>query len=204
MPEIVERLGPVGALRWFAVHMPRYERTRGTFGALRTHLLGLEISLLNGCPYCTFGHAYAFELLYLEATGRLFPLDEHAIVGLQGTSEALLQRVLSEALERADLREEVPWLQNLLQLRNGKPPSTDADRRISHLLEMFGVLNACGISGRVDPDEAHDPINKDTALKARYTALREIERARSVPPPVDAAVALDPAGDQARPATLSR
>jgi hypothetical protein len=40
------------------------------------------------------------------------------------------------------------------------------------LLKMFAVLNTCGRAGCVAPDEAHDPLNKDVALKERYRALR--------------------------------
>jgi hypothetical protein len=37
---------------------------------------------------------------------------------------------------------------------------------------MFAQLNAVGIAGKVEPDEAHDPLNKDRALKARNAQLR--------------------------------
>jgi len=184
MPEIVAQLGPARALAWFVRNMPRYEQTRSELGALRTHLLALEISLLNGCPYCTFGHALAFELLYLKQHDQLFPVDEHGFVALHGSGEALLERRLREALLAAGLGDEVPWLERLLELRAGAAPDTAHDARVVHLLEMFSVLNTCGIRGRVAPDQAHDPVNKDKHLKDRYQALRERERLESIPPSV--------------------
>src|SRR5262245_32356633 len=120
MPEIVGRLGPLGALGWFAANMPRYERTLHVLGPLRTHLLCLDISLLNGCPYCIYGHAYAFELHYLKERGRLFPLDEHEIVALHRLEPNLLSQRLDDALQAAALAEEIPLLDRLQALREGR------------------------------------------------------------------------------------
>lgn len=66
MAPAVRQLGPLGALRWFAANMPRYLLTLRAYGGLRTHLIGAVISLLNGCPYCTHGEGYAFQLIYLR------------------------------------------------------------------------------------------------------------------------------------------
>jgi hypothetical protein len=173
MREIVGRLGGLGALGWFVANMPRYERTLKVLGPLRTHLLCLEISLRNGCPYCTYGHAYAFELHYLRERDRRFPLDEHEIVGLHRLEPALLAQRLAEALQAAALAGEIPLFHRLLALADGQAGEPEEhDRRLRHLLRMFAVLNTCAIESNVAPDEAHDPINKDRALRERYAALR--------------------------------
>jgi hypothetical protein len=41
---------------------------------------------------------------------------------------------------------------------------------------MFRVLNDVGIASRIEPDEAHDPLNKDVRLKARHGELRGAPR----------------------------
>jgi len=174
MAPIVEQLGPVRALRWFFWNMPRYERTLKTFGGVRTHLLCVAISLMNGCPYCTFGHAYALELVYLRDHGRLFPLDEHAIGMLLGLAPAAVRRRLVAAVQGAGLHAEVRWLDRAIMLAIGEDhrPSDRDDVGIAHLVRMFGVLNAVGIASKAAPDEAHDPLNKDRVLKLRYAGLR--------------------------------
>lgn len=173
MPVLVERLGPVRAVSWFLWNMPRYERTLKAFGGVRTHLLSVAISLINGCRYCTFGHAYALELIYLRDCGKLLPLDEHAITELRGVERDELRRRLAEVLQQADLDAEVPWIDRLIALAtDARKPADRDDARIVHLIRMFGVLNACGIAGDVIPDQAHDPLNKDDALKERYAKLR--------------------------------
>lgn len=173
MPHIVDELGALRALGWFVANMPRYESTRTQLGPLQTHVLSVAISLLNGCPYCTYAHAYPLQLLYLRDYGRLFPLDEHAIVALHrlGIDELLEQ--LRAALRQAALHELLPTLDRMIELRAGAPARGEHDERLQHLLRMFGVLNACGIKGDVQRDQAHDPINKDAQLWARYRALRQ-------------------------------
>lgn len=178
MPVLVERLGPARSVIWFMSNMPRYESTLKAFGPLRAHLLCTAISLRNGCRYCVYGHATALQLSYLRERNQLFPLDEHAIAGLVGLDPTELRRRLVDALRRAGLPDELPWVLRLLDMAepDGRPPETkptDADdARLAHLIAMFGVLNACGIAGDVEPDQVHDELNKDVELKERYARLR--------------------------------
>jgi hypothetical protein len=174
MGPIVVQLGPIRALWWFVSNMPRYERTLKMFGGIRTHLLCLAISLINGCSYCTFGHAYALELVYLRDHGRLFPLDEHAIGALRGLPPAALRYRLVNAVLEAGLHADVPWLDRAIVLALGEDrrPTDRDDVRVAHLVRMFAVLNEVGVTSRIAPDEAHDPLNKDSAFKQRYAGLR--------------------------------
>ncbi|MGH3568827.1 MAG: hypothetical protein ACRDRH_22935 [Pseudonocardia sp.] len=178
MAPIVGQLGPLRALWWFVWNMPRYERTLKSFGGVRTHLLCVTISLINGCPYCTFGHAYALELAYLRDHGRLFPLGEHAIGSLLGLTPAMIRHRLVTAMKLAGLHVEVRWLDRtiMLALAEDQRPTDRDDVRIAHLVRMFGVLNSVGIASRPAPDEAHDPLNKDSDLKLRYANLRAAAR----------------------------
>ncbi len=173
MGPTVRQLGPLRALRWFGWNMPRYEQTLKAFGGLRTHLLSTTTSLVRGCAYCSFGHAYAFELIYLREHGVLFPLDEYAITGLCTLDPVVIRDRLADALHEAGLGGEVAWLDRMLELQAGsREPRDRDDMRVGHLIRMFAVLNACGIAGDVTPDQAHDPTNKDRALKHRYLLLR--------------------------------
>jgi hypothetical protein len=173
MAEMVRQLGPLPALGWFVQNMPRYERTLAAFGALRTHLVCSYVSLLRGCAYCTAGHALAFELHYLKERDKLFPLDEQAILALARLEAHVIRDRLGAALEGAGLAAECAFLDRAKAALDGgvdRPIGDDA--RIAHLVRMFAVLNSCGINGAVAPDEAHDPINQDKALRQRYAALR--------------------------------
>lgn len=174
MAPIVRELGPLRALGWFVRNMPRYERTLAALGGLRTHLLCVAISLINGCPYCTYGHAYAFQLIHLHERGCLFPLSEQAMGELCGLAPASIRHELVDALRRAGLEAEVPAVERVIELSigHGLRPTAPNDVRLAHLVRMFAVLNSVGIKSRTAPDEAHDPINKNSALKQLYAGLR--------------------------------
>lgn len=177
MAPAVRQLGPLRALRWFAWNMPRYLRTLTVFGGLRTHLVGTAISLINGCPYCTYGEAYAFQLIHLRDRGFLFPLDEHAMGHLCGRPPAVIRSSLVDALQRAGLHGEVPVLDRTIALAAGgddQRPTEPDDVRLAHLVGMLGVLNSVGVTYQVRKasGEALDPVNKDCALKRRYARLR--------------------------------
>jgi hypothetical protein len=171
--EMVTRLGGIATLKWFARNLPRYYKTLDHWGPLRTHLVCIEASLANGCAYCTHAHAYAFELAYFEQRGALFPLDEAEIVQLRNSTDDERHATMTGALKQVGLADEVAVLDRVWHLKvDNAVPTSDDDKRLKHLLEMFDVLNYCAIDSRAQLDEAHDPINKDEALKLRYAEAR--------------------------------
>jgi len=179
MAQIVEQHGAFRTLGWFVRNLPAYEKTLESWGGVRTHLVATEISVLNGCPYCTYGHSYALELHYLKATDRLLPVAEQEIVAWHDLPEAEVVARFERLLEAAELPSEREMLERLLALRHGSEPASPDDRRLAHLLAMFSFLNQCGTTGRTELDQAHDPINKDTALRHQYEIRRrEVETDR--------------------------
>lgn len=173
MPFVVSQLGPTRAIVWFVRNMPRYERTLKALGPLRTHLACVAVSLHNGCSYCTFGHAYAVELHYFQQHDRLFPVDAGTIATWIGLPMADLRNRMRSMLEQAGLQVEVLWVDLALTMTDGRQGPMDRNEaRIAHLVRMFSVLNAVGIAGKVPPDEAHDPLNKDVELRTRLAKLR--------------------------------
>ncbi len=173
LEEIVDHLGPGPALKWFAKNLPNYEDTMKKWGPIRTHLLCLEASLLNGCSYCVHAHAYAFQLHYFKQKNALFPLDEHALIALRDNNDEELKSALRAALLASQVPEDAELLDELWEQKfSSGPAQTDSERRIRHILQMFEMLNFCGIDRRVSFDHAHDPINKDQALRRKYAAAR--------------------------------
>jgi hypothetical protein len=177
MAPIVAQLGALPALAWFVRNMPRYERTLRVLGPLRTHLACTLISLYNGCRYCSYGHLYAVELIYLEQRRELFPLDARSVTEWIGLSPAELRNRIVDVLQQADLHGEARWVDTTLALASGSQRAVDAlEARVAHLVAMFRTLSDVGIAAEVEPDEAHDPLNKDAGLKARHDELRGASR----------------------------
>jgi hypothetical protein len=174
MGPIVDQFGPLRALGWFAWNMSRYERTLASFGPVRTHLLVTAISLVNDSEYFSYGHGYALELVYLRDHDQLFPLDEQELEQLRGRPPALIRYRLLDAVRRAGLHSDAQWLNRTIELTtipDPRPVDHD-DLRIVHLVRTVSMLNATAIAARTTPDEAHDAVNKDSALKCRYHSLR--------------------------------
>jgi hypothetical protein len=173
LEEIVDHLGGAGALAWFAKSLPRYESLMKAWGPLRVHLLCTEASLVNGCSYCTHAHAYAFQLHYFKRESRLFPIDEHDMVALREKDDSVLRATWKAALTQAGLEQEQELFDRLWGIKfEGEPPSDEVGAGISHILKMFQMLNFCGISAQTPFDHAHDPVNKDEALKTKYAEAR--------------------------------
>jgi hypothetical protein len=179
MPYIVEALGPFSALQWLAKNMPKYERALADMGMVRGNLAFSIASMLNGCAYCTYAHGRAFELHYFEEYGRLFPLDEHALLSLLERGDDELGRELDAALKTAGLEEAVPMFHRIYALKlEGAEPRAE-DEHLLQAISMYDVLNFCAIRSQAALDDAHDRVNKDTELKARYAEARLREKTQN-------------------------
>ncbi len=177
MHDIVDRHGPMKSVGWFARNMPYYERILRDWGPIRTHLVATIASTLNGCRYCTYGHAYALELHYFATHDRLMAADEREIESWCSLDDHEVEVRFRRLLFDSSLEEELPVLNRLLELRSGaEPASSTDDRYTAHLLSMFDFLNSCGIGAATATDEAHDPINKDVDLRRRYDERRSRQK----------------------------
>lgn len=174
IPAMVATMGSGPALRWFAANFPRFLVTLQVLGPVRTHLAGLTISLVNGCTYCAYGRAHALELIHLRDRDRLFPLDARTLESWNGLSRREIGLRLRGVLEQAGMHAEVIWVDRTLALLDGAPPVDADERRIAHLCRMVGTMNAIAVAAGTVPDGAHDPVNKDAALKARLLAAQAV------------------------------
>jgi hypothetical protein len=173
IPHIVHRMGPLRALVWFAVNFPRYLWSLHVLGPVRFHLACVAISLHNNCTYCAFGHAYALELVYLRDRDRLFPLDARTLAGWLDLEPRELERRLHGVLHEAGLHVEAMWVDRTLALACGvQQPVDSVEARLAHLVRMLGTINKIAVDSKVEPDEAQNPVNKNSEIKARYAELR--------------------------------
>jgi alkylhydroperoxidase family enzyme len=170
---IVEHMGPMRALGWFAGNMPRFLATRVVLGPVRVHLACIVVSLRNGCAYCAYGHAYALELLYLRQHGKLFPLDAKALDEWYGLNPRTLRNRLRNVLTTAGLHTEAIWVDRMVALADGSQAPVDAaEARLAHVIRMADTASRIAVARDAAPDEAHDPVNKDAVVKARHAELR--------------------------------
>jgi alkylhydroperoxidase family enzyme len=170
---IVEDMGPVRAIGWFAAHMPRFLASRMALGPARVHLACIVVSLRNGCVYCAHGHVYALELLYLRQHGRLFPLDAKALDEWYRLDARTLRNRLHTVLAGAGMHTEAIWVDRMIALADGAQTPVDAaEAKLAHVMRMADTASRIAAARNAAPDEAHDPVNKDAAVKARHAELR--------------------------------
>lgn len=178
MRDIVHQHGGFTSLKWFISHMPRYEKILKKYGPLRTHFLATEISVLNGCAYCIYGHAYALQLHYFRQYNTLVPLDEHEFLAMANASQPDKINQLRGLLNDSELTHEKHDFEEMLSLYSSESQvQGELSSDIYHLIVMFRFLNLCGIQGCTNPDGPHDPINKDLALQSEYAIARSDSRA---------------------------
>jgi hypothetical protein len=172
LPQLVEQFGPVEAVRWFARNLPPYERAIKDLGGMRTNFICCAASLFNGCAYCTYACAYAFELYYFKEKDRLFPLDDQQFLSLIQLTDGQAHEELDLALDEAGLPEEKEILRRIYAIKlEGAAPGPD-DGFLVHAIQMFDDLNFCSLDGQLSVDEAHDRINREDDLKERYAKAR--------------------------------
>jgi len=170
---VVEHMGPLRAIGWFAAHMPRLLATRVALGPVRVHLACVVVSLRDGCGYCAYGHVYALELLHLRQHGRLFPIDATALDDWYDLDPRTLRVRLRMALADAGLHREAVWVDRIVALAEGSQAPVDAaEARLAHVIRTADTASRIAAAGNAAPDEAHDPVNKDAAVKARHAEMR--------------------------------
>ncbi len=176
MKDIVEIHGGWKSIIWFAKNMPKYERVLKKIGPERTHLLAVAISGINGCQYCTYGHALSFHLHYFKNKKQLFPIDEQKMMKFDTKNEQQIIDTLNNAFDSTGLVQEKEDLQRLIDLKDNPDLATsENDHRINHLIKMFEFLNTCGIKNQTLPDLAHDPINKNSKLYQQYQKAKSLK-----------------------------
>jgi len=181
MDDVVAAYGTVRSMWWFGRSMSRYDKIRAEWGPLRTNLVVTTLALIRGCRYHTVSHGSAFQLHYFQLAAEswpdepeqwLFPLTDDDLLALLGADADTIVSVLDHALTEAGLPDEVPWLHRLLEVRaSGKAANAD-DKRLRHLIRMFDRLIVVAKAATTEPDEAHDPINRDRDLRRRYDEAR--------------------------------
>lgn len=176
MKDIVEIQGAWKSIVWFVKKMPGYEKIFKEWGPERVHLLAVTISSISGCPYCTYGHALSFQLYFFNNRNTLFPIDEFEMKDFNGMEEQQIVDTLNRLCDETNLLEQKKDIKRFLELKGNHEIAKDKyDYQIIHLIELFAVLNFCGIKGGTIPDQAHTPINKDRALFKRYRQARELD-----------------------------
>lgn len=173
MRDIVETKGAKKGLSFILFNMPSFDKTVKQVGGQRANFIASVISILNGCPYCTYGHALGFQFHYFNNHGKLFPIDEYEMMELNKQEKAEVIELLAMHLKTANLETEYGDLHRVNELMKDKDLAHSKDDEvILKFIKIFDFLNFCAISQDTTLDYAHDPINKNKALVEKYYSVR--------------------------------
>ncbi len=137
-------------------------------------LLGIT-ALLDGCGWCSVGHLYAANLIYLREYGMLLPLDERDVARLQRMRDPDLRMVLLSSLVGPDMERLRGALERLFALKlEGEAPGEE-DGCLVELIAAWGAVTRCSVtaewSGEVPP--LSPMVSWDLGLIQRYRQQRE-------------------------------
>lgn len=176
--ELVRQHGIKGLITWGKSTRDAFDEIVASLGVERAHLVAAFASFFNGCDYCSWGHIFALNLLYLERTGKLYPLDETEVLDLMKQGDTLVFEELRARLSgNPEYAEDLRLLERQHALRTlSEGPASDEDRILMRSITLFEWVNECSIVVNA-PAPPMDPIAKKKALLARYAALRAPQRA---------------------------
>ena len=174
--ELVRQHGIAGFMKWGQATQAAFEEITEKLGVEQAHLVAAFASFFNGCDYCSWGHLFALNLLLLERTGKVYPIDEVEVLDLMRLGDNAVMDELKRRLA-AEHPEHLRLLvrQHELRTLEGGPVSEE-DRILVRSIALFEWVNECSIVVNA-PAPPMDPIAKKKALLARYEAMRAPQRA---------------------------
>ncbi|MFZ5441688.1 MAG: hypothetical protein ACOZQL_16925 [Myxococcota bacterium] len=173
--ELIRQHGIAGFMKWGRKLWALETKLTAFFGEENMHFVAAFSSFFNGCDYCTWGHLFAVNLVHLEKTGRLYPIDERESLVLMQQGDTAVVAELERRL--AEHPEHVRLLKRMLELRDGAPAQGDEDHHLGLARGLFEWINECSITVEA-PAPPLGSIAKKKDLIARYQAARAPLRAQ--------------------------
>ena len=173
--ELLRQHGISGLIKWGRATQAAFDHIATKLGLEEAHLVAAFASFFNGCDYCSWGHLFALNLIYLERTGKLYPVDEEEVLELMRRGDSAVFEELRLRLGEHPEHLRLLLRQQELRTLEGGPVSEE-DKIIVSSITLFEWVNECSIVVNA-PAPPMDPIAKKKALLARYEALRAPQRA---------------------------
>lgn len=182
LDEVFRQHGVRGMVSHMAAVDRAWKRVNARFGELDAHLLAGMGSVWNGCAYCAVGHLWAYNLLFFEKTGELFPLDEAELTGLLRRTDDEILALLRQRL--ATYEAQLKLIERQYLLKRGAPVESELDSHIDVCNAIYDWMNDCTIQPVERPAALMDRKGRQRDLLERYekarAQAREAQRERNV------------------------
>lgn len=142
-------------------------------GPLHAQAVAAFAALGNGCPFCSYGHLYAADLLYFEQTGELCPIDPAELAAARARSDAEVMAWIASEMTGPVWSPVAEAALRLHALREGSAPTGDMDELLLRLLASWTLINECSLQvqlGTVPP--LHPRMARARRLQRAYRTAR--------------------------------
>jgi hypothetical protein len=143
------------------------------YGPLHGRIVTSFSTLGNGCTFCLYGHLFAANLVYFEASGRVGPIDESATEALGQMTDAELGPFVEARLAATDWAPALPTVRRVLALRAGEAPQDDEDVFLHEVLLAWSLINECSLQAPFSEAPPFDPrLARNRRLQRDYREAR--------------------------------
>lgn len=152
--EIIRVHGVAGLMRWTKTLQKALDRLSNHYGDLYAQTLFGLSAMWNGCRSCSRGHLLSANMLYFEATKKLFPLPDTLALTWQHMNDS---EAIVDILDRLEGIDDLDELRTLIaqyyELRQGTL-SQEESAEIEYLREvdaLWTLFNECSIVQPLEP-----------------------------------------------------
>lgn len=176
--ELVAQYGVFGYIAYARATYPIWFQLAEFFTERDANLVASFASFWNGCDYCAYGHLYAYNLMYFQETGKLFPVDEQEVMDLLSLRDAQIIEALRGRLAGPEHQRAREFLERQYELKLGKAvAATETDAMLNKSLAYYDWVNECSIMFDA-PAPPLGTVGRNKALMKRYADARAPERAK--------------------------
>lgn len=176
--ELVGYHGIFGYIAYARATYPIWFQLADFFTERDANLVASFASFWNGCDYCAYGHLYAYNLMYFQETGQLFPVDEQEVLELLSLRDTQIIETLKGRLAAPEHARAREFLERQYELKLGKAvATTKTDEMLNKSLAYYDWVNECSIMSDA-PAPPLGTVGRNKALMKRYAEARSPERAR--------------------------
>lgn len=148
LDELIRMHGVSGTFKCLSAVQKAMDHVSGRYGDLNAQTMFGLSSMWNGCRSCSRGHILAANIIYYEATERLFPLyEEDALVWQRMTDAEMMADICQRMCGADDLVELRQLIEHYFDFKTGTLSADSPHREAFVELDaMWTVLNECSIT----------------------------------------------------------
>lgn len=130
-------------------------------------------ALGNGCPFCSYGHLYAADLLHFEETGTLCPISPEAMLEARGWLDAEITGWITTSLTGPIWGPIAATVLRQRELRGGAAARSPMDETLLQVTAAWQLISECSLQHEItNAPPLHPRMARARRLQRAYRAAR--------------------------------